>query len=364
MSHLVTVSKVFLKLGTISFGGPAAHISMMENEVVKKRAWMDHNHFLDLVGATNLIPGPNSTEMAMHCGFEKAGPKGLFIAGISFILPAVIISAVFAMLYQKYGKLPQVEPFIYGIKPAVIAIIFNAAFILGKKAIKSSVILIIGVLALFAILSGLNEIVTLFASGFLGMIIYFVSAKNRGLVITFAPFLLLTGNLKVFTIFLKVGAVLFGSGLVLFGLLESELVEKGLLNHKQLMDAIAVGQFTPGPVLSSATFVGWLLNGWSGALLATVGIFLPSFFFVWLLNPLIPKMRSSKPFAAFLDAINVASIALIFAVGVKMTIVSFTEWKTIIITILGLFILLIFRKINNALFVIGGSLAGYIFSLI
>jgi chromate transporter len=364
MSDLSTISKVFLKLGTISFGGPAAHISMMENEVVKKKAWMGHSHFLDLVGATNLIPGPNSTEMAMHCGFEKAGIRGLFVAGISFILPAVIISAVFAIVYQKYGKLPEVEPFIYGIKPAVIAVIFNAAYTLGKKALKSLSILIIGFLALFAILSGINEIVTLFASGFLGMLIYFVWLKKRTTLITIAPFLLMVENLKVFSIFLKVGAVLFGSGFVLFGLLDSELVEKGLLTHQQLMDAIAVGQFTPGPVLSSATFVGWLLNGWTGALVATVGIFLPSFFFVWLLNPLIPKMRNSKPLAAFLDAINIASIALIFAVGVKMTMVSFTDWKTITITLLGLAILLMFRKVNNAIFVMGGSLAGYILWLI
>ncbi|HEY0899597.1 MAG TPA: chromate efflux transporter, partial [Sphingobacteriaceae bacterium] len=311
-AKLKEVALLFLKLGFVTFGGPAAHIAMLENEVVKKRKWITHEHFLDLVGATNIIPGPNSTEMTMHCGHERAGWKGLILAGVCFIFPAVLITAILAWLYQRYGQLPEVEPFIYGIKPAVIAIIISALIPLGKKALKSVELGILGVLTVIACILGVNEILALFGCGLVGVLLYFTRSRTqsvRGL-----PLLFLTqegyaniGNLKIFLIFLKVGAVLYGSGYVLFAFLDAELVSRGLLGRQQLMDAIAVGQFTPGPVLSTATFVGWQMNGISGAALATAGIFLPSFLFVALLNPLIPKLRRSKVMAAFLDAINIAS---------------------------------------------------------
>ena len=300
-SKLREIAQLFFKLGCISFGGPAAHIAMMEDEVVKKRKWMSHEHFLDLIGATNLIPGPNSTEMTMHCGHERSGWRGLFVAGISFIFPAVVITAIFAWLYQQYGQLPEVEPFIYGIKPAVISIILMAAFRLGKKAIKSTKLAILGILALAGCFFGVNEIITLFGFGFVGLILYLVQRKTSSLN-TLIPLIFMQlidpikiGSLKIFLTFLKVGAILYGSGYVLFAFLDSELVANGWLTRQELIDAVAVGQFTPGPVLSTSTFIGWQMNGISGALAATIGIFLPSFLFVLILNPLIPKMKKRKP---------------------------------------------------------------------
>lgn len=367
---LIEISKLFFKLGSISFGGPAAHIAMMEDEVVKKRKWMTEEHFLDLVGATNLIPGPNSTEMTMHCGHERAGWKGLFVAGFSFIIPAVLITSIFAWLYQKYGQLPNVEPFIYGIKPAVISIIIMASFRLGQKAVKNTQLAILGGITLMACLLGLNEIVALFGCGLLGLAIHFLN-RNKSNLNSLAPFLLIQianptslGNLKLFLTFLKIGAVLYGSGYVLFAFLDAELVANGWLTRQVLIDAVAVGQFTPGPVLSTATFIGWQMNGLTGALLATIGIFLPSFIFVLVLNPLIPKMRKSKMIAAFLDAVNVAAVALIVAVCFEMGKDSITDWRTIIIAISSLILVFKFKKLNSAFIVFGGAVLGYVLSFI
>lgn len=361
------IAKLFFKLGCIAFGGPAAHIAMMEEEVVKKRQWMSHEHFLDLIGATNLIPGPNSTEMTMHCGHERGGTKGLFVAGISFIFPAVAITMAIAWLYTKYGQLPAVEPFIYGIKPAVIAIILSAVIRLGKKALKNIELGILGLLTLTATLLGVNEILALLACGLLGIVLYFIK-KPKATVHSFMPLILLqsqmnTDVLKTFFSFLKVGAILYGSGYVLFAYLDAELVNKGLLTQEQLMDAIAVGQFTPGPVLSTATFIGYQLNGFWGAMAATVGIFLPSFLFVALLNPLIPKMRKSKVLSAFLDAVNIAAVAVIVSVCIEMALQTLTDWRTIIIALTSIVAILYFKKLNSAFIVIGGSLLGYLLSL-
>jgi len=362
---LIEIAKLFFKLGVISFGGPAAHIAMMEDEVVKKRKWMTHEHFLDLVGATNLIPGPNSTEMTMHCGHERAGWRGLFVAGISFIFPAVIITAIFAWLYQEYGKLPNVEPFIYGIKPAVIAIIAMAAYRLGKKALKSGILALFGILALTVCLLGVNEILVLFGLGLIGVLFYFIKKRVNTLV-SLVPLLLIQPiePLKIFLIFLKVGAILYGSGYVLFAFLDTELVATGWLSRQALIDAVAVGQITPGPVLSTATFIGWQMNGVPGALAATLGIFLPSFFLVLLLNPLIPKMRGSQVISAFLDAVNVAAVALIFAVCIEMGKDTLTDWRTITIAILSLIIVFIFKKLNSAFLVLGGGLIGFILTFL
>lgn len=363
---LTEIASLFFKLGCIAFGGPAAHIAMMEDEVVRKRKWMTQEHFLDLMGATNLIPGPNSTEMTMHCGHERGGWKGLFVAGFCFIFPAVVITGFFAWLYAKYGQLPEVEPFIYGIKPAVIAIILSAAFRLGKKAVKNTELAILGMITLVACLLGLNEIIALFACGFLGLVSYLAKKKINHLN-SFLPLLFFQGTevlkvetLKIFLSFLKVGAILYGSGYVLFAFLDTELVANGWLTRQALIDAVAVGQITPGPVLSTATFIGWQMNGWAGAIAATLGIFLPSFFFVLILNPLIPKMRKSKIIRAVLDAVNVAAVALILAVCVEMGKDTLTDWRTILIAIISLVIVFALKKMNSAFIVLGGGLLGYL----
>jgi chromate transporter len=353
--------KTFFRLGSIAFGGPAAHIAMLEDVVVNKKKWLSKEHFLDLVGATNLIPGPNSTEMTMHIGYERAGWKGLFAAGISFIFPAVIITMVLAWLYVQYGQLPEVKPFIYGIKPAVIAIIAYAVYSLGKKALKNIELGILGVLTVTACLLGVHEIVALFGSGFIGILLYYVKQKNTTLN-SFNPFavaIFTTLNLKILWIFFKVGALLYGSGYVLFAFLDAELVSTGIISRLELMDAVAVGQFTPGPVLSTATFVGWQINGFWGAIAATIGIFLPSFIFVWILNPIIPKLRKSKPMSAFLDAVNMAAVAVILAVCITMSIDTLQDWRTIVIAVLGFGATFFIKNLNSVYLVLGGSVLGY-----
>ena len=366
--NLKEVAKLFFKLGSIAFGGPAAHIAMMEDEVVKKRKWMTPQHFLDLVGATNLIPGPNSTEMTMHCGHERAGWKGLIIAGACFVFPAVVITMVFAWLYQQYGQLPKVEPFIYGIKPAVIAIILGAIYRLGKKALKNVELGVLGALTLIACLLGVDEILALFACGLLGLILYFIRNSKDNLN-SFTPLVLMQvaltpSTLKILWTFFKVGALLYGSGYVLFAFLDAELVTTGLLTRQELIDAVAVGQFTPGPVLSTATFIGWQLGGFWGAIAATIGIFLPSFIFVSILNPFVPKMRKSRIFSAFLDAVNIAAVAVIVAVCIEMGKETLTDWRTILIAAISLICVFVFKKMNSAFIVIGGALFGYILTLI
>lgn len=372
--NISEVAKLFSKLGVIAFGGPAAHIAMMQHEVVNKRKWMSEQHFLDLVGATNLIPGPNSTEMAIHIGRERAGWKGLIVAGICFILPAVLITGFFAWLYKQYGYLPQIQPFIYGIKPAIIAIILAAVYPLAKKSLKTIELGIIGLAALLLTLFHFNEILVMFGAGLLALLLKAsrdesFTSKSK----IFFPFTLLhipgtiilsVTNLNLFLTFLKIGSILYGSGYVLFAFLDAELVTKGLLSRQQLIDAIAVGQFTPGPVFSSVTFVGYQINGLTGAVVATIGIFLPSFLFVALLNPLVKKMRHSKLFSAFLDAVNVASVAIIIAVCYQMGKETITDWRTILIALISLILTFGFRKINSAFIVLGGSLAGFLLTLI
>jgi len=369
-NKLTEISKLFFKLGCISFGGPAAHIAMMEDEVVTKKKWMSQAHFLDLIGATNLIPGPNSTEMTMHCGYERGGWKGLFVAGLCFIFPAVVITSIFAWLYLQYGQLPKVDPFIYGIKPAVISIILMAAYRLGKKAIKSNELIVLGIITLAACLFGVNEIIALFGCGFLGLLLYYFK-KSTNTLNSIWPLLLFQmsdplkiGTVKIFLTFLKVGAILYGSGYVLFAFLDSELVANGWLTRQALIDAVAVGQMTPGPVLTTATFIGWQMNGVAGALAATIGIFLPSFLFVLILNPLIPKMRKSKIIGAILDAVNVAAVALILAVCFEMGKDTLTDWRTILITITSLITVFVFKKLNSAFIVLGGALLGYVLTFI
>lgn len=370
---LKEIARLFLKLGIIGFGGPAAHIAMMQNEVVTKRKWMSQQHFLDLIGATNLIPGPNSTEMAIHIGREKGGWKGLITAGVCFILPAVFITGIFAWLYRKYGALPEVQPFVYGIKPAIIAVILSAIFPLAEKSFKSVSLIILGLLVLTGSLLGYNEIFLLFGAGILYVFQFFILSGRSGDLKNLIPLAFVQNtdnnvisalNLKLFLIFLKVGSILYGSGYVLFAFLDAELVTTGMMNRKQLIDAIAVGQFTPGPVFSSVTFIGYQINGWTGAAVSTFGIFLPSFLFVALLNPLVKKMRNSKIFSVFLDAVNAASVAIIVSVCISMGIETVNDWRTILIVAACLVISFGFRKINSALIVVLGSGMGYLLTLL
>lgn len=370
---LKEIAGLFLKLGIIGFGGPAAHIAMMQDEVVAKRKWFSEQHFLDLIGATNLIPGPNSTEMAIHIGYEKGGWKGLLVAGLCFISPAVLITAFLAWSYKEYGQTPAVQPFLYGIKPAIIAIVIAAVFPLAKKSLKTVTLALIGLLVLLGSLLHYYEIYLLFGAGFVGLFLKYCNSnyafKSNGMLPlaalpTSTGTLLASSNAKLFWIFLKIGAILYGSGYVLFAFLDTELVATGLLSRQQLIDAIAIGQFTPGPVFSSVTFIGYQINDWTGAIVATVGIFLPSFVFVALLNPLVSKMRNSELFAAFLDAVNVASVAIIVSVCWSMGAESILDWKTLLIAVLSMLILFSYKKLNSALVVVGGSILGYLLSLL
>lgn len=381
-NSLIEIAQVFFKLGLFAFGGPAAHIAMMEEEIVEKRKWMDRQHFLDLMGATNLIPGPNSTEMTMHCGYQRAGVLGLFVAGFCFIFPAVVLTGFLAFLYVQYGEVPQIEQFVYGIKPAVLAIIAGAVLKLGKKAVKNWQLAVLGILVIIAsTFLEVSEILALLGAGILGAAFFYFKDDSRKkievkqlipLVVANTSTAVIANSLlpamKIFWIFLKVGAVLYGSGYVLLAYLEDELVSTGYMTISELMDAIAVGQFTPGPVLSTATFVGYQLGGFWGALAATIGIFLPSFLFVWMLNPLVKRMRSSKFLGYFLDSVNVAAVGVMLAVLFTMSASILLndwvpEWKAMVIAAIGFFFVFGPKKLNSMWIVLLGGFLGYVFSL-
>ncbi|MGB3691130.1 MAG: chromate efflux transporter [Spirulinaceae cyanobacterium] len=389
--RLRELATLFLKLGIIGFGGPAAHIAMMEEEVVSRRQWLTRSQFLDLVGATNLIPGPNSTEMAIHVGYLYAGLSGLVVAGICFIFPAVTITAILAWLYQEFGTLPQLAPLLYGIKPAVLAVILGALWRLGNKAVKSYQLLLIGLGVVPLLLLGLNEIVALLIGGVVGGIWLQLTAGKKqppNSTIEMVIGSLTTGTIikavaaqvdslvtpplwQLGLFFLKVGSVLFGSGYVLIAFLEGEVVNKyHWLSGQQLLDAIAIGQFTPGPVLSTSTFIGYLILGVPGAIVATLGIFLPSFVFVIVLNPLITKLRQSPWTSAFLDAVNVSSVALMVVVTLKLiqaTLIQPTANFPIDLVAVGIAaiatIVLLRFKLNAAWLVLGGAVIGYLFNI-
>lgn len=375
-NNLLEIAQVFFKLGLFAFGGPAAHIAMMEEEIVRKRKWMDHQHFLNLMGATNLIPGPNSTEMTMHCGYVRGGVKGLFIAGFCFIFPAVILTGFLAFLYVEFGQVPQIEPFISGIKPAILAVILGAVFKLGKKALKNWQLAILAGLVILVSFLGVNEVTALLSAGLLGGLFFYGinelkgSDSKRILPVIGIPFLspiiakTVLSTSKIFWTFLKVGSVLYGSGYVLFAYLKGELVEPGYLQMNELIDAIAVGQFTPGPVLSTATFIGYQLGGFGGAIAATIGIFLPSFLFVWMLNPLITKLRKNKLLSYFLDSVNVAAVAIMVVVLLEMSYETIINWQSAIIACLGIFFVFGPKKLSTIWIVIGGSALGYFLSYI
>ncbi|MBS1795331.1 MAG: chromate efflux transporter [Acidobacteria bacterium] len=369
---------LFLRLGTVAFGGPAAHIAMMEEEIVRRRGWLTREKFLDLLGAANLIPGPNSTELAIHIGYERAGWPGLFVAGTCFILPAALIVTALAWSYVAFGKLPEVSGILYGVKPVIIAVVLQALWGLGKTAVKTKLLAVSGVIVLVLCFSGINELALLFGTGFVLMFVDRLKRrleKGESALQSFFPSALLLfqssapataaafGLWPLFLFFLKVGAVLFGSGYVLLAFLRADLVERwGWLTNEQLLDAIAVGQITPGPVFTTATFIGYLLGGTSGAAAATVGIFLPAFVFVGLSGWIVPRLRRSPAMAAFLDGVNVASLALMVFVAYELGRSALIDRVTILLFLLSA-VLLIRFKLNSAWLVIGGALTGSLLSL-
>jgi chromate transporter len=371
------LARLFLKLGSIGFGGPAAHIAMMEDEVVRKRGWLTREGFLDLVGATNLIPGPNSTEMTIHIGLTRAGWRGLIVAGSCFILPAMVIVLGLAWVYVRFGSLPQAIWLLYGVKPVIIAIVVQALWTLGTIAVKGSLTGVVGAAVIGLSFLGVNEVLLLFAGGFVVMFVMgirerWASAGSLGalsgsilLVPTSVSAAAMTtgatapvGLVTLTAFFLKVGSILFGSGYVLLAFLRADLVQRwGWLTDQQLIDAIAVGQFTPGPVITAATFIGYVVAGVPGALLATFGIFFPSFVFVAVSNPLIPRLRQSRWTAGFLDGVNVASLGLMATVTWQLARAALVDGLTVGLGLVAV-ILVFWLRVNSAWLVLGGGLVG------
>jgi chromate transporter len=379
--RLRELAALFLKLGTISFGGPAAHIALMEGEVVRKRQWVTQQQFLDMLGAANLIPGPSSTEMAINVGFARAGWAGLCVAGASFILPAALITLAFAWAYVRFGALTEAVSVLGGIKAVVIAVIATAIFRLGKTAVRDLGLAALGGLSLAAFFLDLNPLVILLGGGILGMVVRRAgSVRAAGAMLllpmprripwyslglatvasgAIVPVVARPSIYRIGLFFLRVGAVIYGGGYVLLAFLEQGLVQQhAWLTHRQLLDAVAIGQFTPGPVFSTATFIGYILGGWPGAAVATVGIFLPSFFFVGLLAPVLFRLRQSAWMAAFLDSVNVCAVALMAGVTFRLAADALRGWPTWAIAATTLGVLLRW-KVNPAWVVLGGGVAGF-----
>lgn len=373
-----------LRLGVTAFGGPAAHIAMLRQEVVDRRRWLEQQHFLDLLGITNLIPGPNSTELVMHVGHDRAGRRGLVVAGVCFIAPAAVITLAFAVAYDRYGTTTGGEWLLYGVKPVIIAVVGQAVLGLGRAAVNSpwQAALCVVVIALY--LAGTSEILLLVFGAVVGGTAALARRAKApratgpaGLVgvgaVLMVPRLLLGlpavmgvaadatvgyGAARLFFTFLKIGSVLYGSGYVLLAFLRNDFVERyGWLSERQLLDAVAVGQFTPGPVFSTATFVGYLVAGVPGAVLATVGIFLPAFLFVAVTHPLLPRLRRSPVAAALLDGVNLAAVGLMAAVGWELGRTAVVDVPTVFLAV-GAAALLIRSGLNSAWLVLGGSVAG------
>jgi chromate transporter len=373
-SRLGEVARLFLKLGLTAFGGPAAAVAMLRNEVVARRKWLTDQEFLDLLGATNLIPGPNSTEMAIHLGYVRAGWPGLIVGGACFILPAMAMVMLLAWVYVRFGSLPEVGWLLYGILPVIIAIIAQALWGLGRAALKDPLTGLVGLAVLGLSFFGVNELALLFAGGLLVMLVRnFTRLRARPPAALLLPLAGLgaAGAAAVpfslpllFLTFLKIGAVLYGSGYVLLAFLRADFVQRlGWLTDRQLLDAIVVGQITPGPLFTSATFVGFLLGGVSGALWATLGIFLPAFIFVAVTNPYIPRLRASPWFAGLLDGVNAASLGLMAAVTWHLGRSALVDLPSLLIGAVTLFLLLRFR-LNASWLVLGGGLIGVLKALI
>lgn len=398
-TSLGELARLFLKLGVVAFGGPAAHIALMEDEVVRRRGWLSRAEFLDYVGATNLIPGPNSTELAIHIGRARAGWRGLVVAGACFILPAALITSGIAYGYVHFGTLPAAVGLLYGVKPVVIAVILQALWRLGRTAIRGWTLALVGVLSFIAAAAGVHELVVLLVAAALVMLRVWQSGEARpssrdalrlvvpavtgpsvtpmsssptisvyagggsGAVAVASVAATVPSLGPLFLVFLKIGSVLFGSGYVLIAFLRSDLVERlGWLTERQLLDAVAVGQVTPGPVFTTATFIGYLLGGGAGAAVATVGIFLPAFVFVALSGALVPGIRRSPIAGAALDGVNVASLALIALVTLQLGRSALVDRLTFLVAIASVLILFVFR-VNAIWLVLGGALLGLVATL-
>lgn len=362
------IAILFLRLGTIAFGGPAAHIAMFRDEVVERRKWLGDQQFLDLLGATNLIPGPNSTEMAIHLGYLRGGLPGLILAGVSFILPAMIIVMGLAWAYVRFGSLPEIGWLLYGVKPVVIAIILRALWMLGKRAVKDILTGLIGVAALIAYLFGMNPLLAMLAGGLIVMLIHNTgkirTSVNGAFLMPLSTWPAIFAQASpirldtLFFTFLKIGSVLYGSGYVLLAFLRSDLIERlGWLTDQQLIDAVAIGQVTPGPVFTTATFIGYVLAGMPGALLATLGIFLPSFIFVAISNPIIPRIRNSAWASALLDGVNVAALGLMAAVTGQLAWASINDFLTALIFLISAILTLRYR-VGTTWLILGGAVIG------
>ncbi|MFO0586928.1 MAG: chromate transporter [Polyangiaceae bacterium] len=422
-TKLRELAVLFLRLGTTAFGGPAAHIAMMEDEVVRRRGWLTHERFLDLLGATNLIPGPNSTEMAIHIGWERRRLPGLVVAGVSFIVPAALITAALGWVYVRYGAVPAAGAVLHGVKPVMLAIVAQAIYKLVPKAARTPKLRVLGVLALVLTAAGLHELAVLFGAGLLSAATA-PRAKTPAKQADLGPsprsdetptkqadpdpssrggeaptkhaerdkpapskqsasrtpsdpggsaMVLAAGSSvaaaagaasvtlpALFWFFLKIGSVLFGSGYVLLAFLRTDLVERlHWLTEAQLLDAIAVGQVTPGPVFTTATFIGYVLAGPAGAGVATAGIFVPAFVFVALSGPLVPRMRASRVAGAFLDGVNVASLALMVAVTVQLARAALVDVPTVAIALASAYVLVRHDKVNATWLILGGALVGW-----
>jgi chromate transporter len=378
------LARLFLKLGTVAFGGPAAHVAMMEDEVVRRRGWLSREDFLDYMGATNLIPGPNSTELAIHVGFARAGWRGLLVAGSCFILPAALIVGAMAWAYVRFGALPAVQGVLYGVKPVVIAVVLQALWRLGRTALKTRALVVLGIAAVVATAAGVNELLVLAGGALIAVLATARGAWAGGAgkggkrlaawaavgatagagtaaipttaAATAAPFALPT----LFGVFVKIGAVLFGSGYVLLAFLRADFVERlGWLTERQLLDAVAVGQVTPGPVFTTATFIGYLLGGAPGAIVATVGIFLPAFLFVALSGVILPQLRRSPKAREVLNGVNVASLALMAVVTFQLARAAIIDPLALALAAASALLLLRYR-VNSAWLVLAGAAVGVV----
>ena len=380
----------FLRLGFTAFGGPAAHIAIMEDELVRRRRWLSREKFLDLLGASSLIPGPSSSELAIHIGYLRAGWLGLVVGGVCFILPAAILVGIIAWAYVRFGHLPAVAALLYGVKPVVIAVILQALWGLGRTAVKSTTLAILGAICVALSFARVNILLILFGAGTIVALLYALTqsrdknfksmgtlnlfailrggraslARSISLVGAAGAVTVIPGMWLLFLVFLRIGSIVFGSGYVLLAFLRADLVvHRGWVTDSQLVDAVAIGQVTPGPVFTTATFLGYLLRGPAGALVATVGIFLPAFILVAASGPLIPLIRRSATAGAFLDGVNVASLALMAAVSYQLGRSAIVDWLTVALAAASAVLLLRYR-INSAWLVLGGAAIGVAYSVL
>lgn len=373
-TSLLELARLYLKLGVVAFGGPPVHIAMMEEEVVSRRGWLTREQFLDFLGATNLIPGPNSTEMAIHVGRLRAGWAGLLVAGSSFILPSAVMVIALAWIYVRYGSLPQAAGVLYGLKPVVIAVIVQAVVKLAQVAIRSTWLAILGGLAILATILRVDEFAVLACGGLLAAIGHWWHSRKIDQSSSAAGFLTGGAGLvrasaiavagtpfslsALFLVFLKIGSLLFGGGYVLVALIRTELVARlGWITEHQLLDAIAMGQITPGPLSTTATFIGYLLGGVPGAVVATIAMFLPAFFFVAVSGPLVPRLRRSAIAAAILDGVNVAALALIAVATWQLFRAAVVDWVTLVLCAAS-FLLLVRFRVSSVWLVLGGAILG------